>query len=129
MNTSQLRNREQRENRIDAAQFHQFDLQSLCAALRTDDSYRTNGHTGLLLLKTKAMRVVLEVVRPGGEIGLHSVRGPTVLHVIEGSLRAHAQGEVHTLRPGELLVLPGDRPRELHAEEDSAFLWSISLEG
>ena len=125
----ELRERQQREARLDEERPHHFALEDMVGELRDDPSYETNGHTGLLLMKTDHLRVLLEVARAGEEISQHSVHGPTVLHVLAGVLHVEDAGPPYVAGPGEMIVVPRDQLRTLRAgHEDAAFLWVLSLE-
>jgi quercetin dioxygenase-like cupin family protein len=108
---------------------HLFDLGDMIRAMRTEHVYQANGHTGLLLLKSDHLRVVLGVAASGSEISEHAVHGPTVMHVISGALELHSAEATCAVRAGELVVIPHDRSRKLRATADTTFLWALSVEG
>lgn len=128
MDVADLRSRLRREERLDESWFHLFALGSMVDVLRTEREYELNGHSGVILLKTTHLRVVLEVARKGVRIPEHVIAGPTVIHVLDGSLHVTSQDETRIAHSGEMLVIPHDRPRELRAEGDTAFLWALSLD-
>jgi quercetin dioxygenase-like cupin family protein len=121
-----LRDRTDRRQRLDQDWLHLFSIEKFVAALRDESEYARNGSNGLLLHKTESLSVVLEVAAAEREIGRHVVPGPTVVQVLEGSLRFRAGGETRIAHAGEMVVIPHDRPREIHAESDSAFLWLVA---
>jgi len=127
MDIAHLRDRLRRQERLDEEGFHLFALNEMVRVLRTEDAYESNGQTGLILLKTDHLRIVLEVVQAGTKIGLHTVRGPTVIQVLEGSLCLKSMDETRNAHAGEMVVIPHDRPRDLKAEEDTAFVWALSI--
>jgi quercetin dioxygenase-like cupin family protein len=122
-----LRDRSERQHRLDPEWLHLFSLGKFIEALRQEHEYVRNGHNGLILLKTEHMRVVLEVTRAGRRIAEHSIHGPALIQVLEGSLRFRAGDEERVAHAGELVVVPHDRPRTISAEEDAAFVWALAL--
>lgn len=129
MDIAALRDRFQREERLDEEVFHLFALEEMVEALRGEREYDANGHTGVILLKSDRLRVVLEVARDGVAIGNHVVPGPTVVQILQGSLHVTSEEQTRIAHPHEMIVIPHDRPRRLYAEGDAAFLWALSLDG
>jgi quercetin dioxygenase-like cupin family protein len=123
-----LRDRAERRHRLDEEWLHLFSLQKFAAALRQEPDYERNGHNGLILMKTEHMRVVLEVARAGSGIGEHTIHGPALVQVIEGSLVFQAGDERRDAHAGEMVVIPHERPRTIRASEDAAFLWALALD-
>ena len=122
-----LRSRTERLHRLDEEWLHLFSLPKFVAALRQEPEYERNGHNGLILMKTEHMRVLLEVARGGRSIAEHAIHGPALVQVIEGSLTFQAGDERRVAHAGEMVVIPHERPRSIHANEDAAFLWALSL--
>ena len=79
-------------------------------------------------MKTEHMRVVFAVARAGSGIGEHSIHGPALVQVIEGSLTFQAGDERRDAHAGEMVVIPHERPRTILASEDAAFLWALALD-
>lgn len=127
MDVAGLRDRTRREVRLDEDWFHLFALADMIRTLRAESAYASSGHSGLLLLKNEHLRVVLEIARKGVAIGEHTVRGPTVVQVLDGSLELRSDGETRIAHAGEMAVVPDARPRTLTAKEDCAFLRVLSL--
>lgn len=124
MDVASLREQLNREEHL----LHLFALEPMIERLRSEEPYDQNGQNGVLLLKTEHLRVVLEVAREGNEIGQHTVPGPTLIQVLEGSLDLSSQGETRTAHAGEMLVVPHDRPRTVFARADAAFVWALSMD-
>lgn len=129
MDVTELRGTEHRRERLDESWFHLFSLPTLIETLRADEPYERNGQNGLLLRKTDHLRVVLEVARRGVEIGQHNIAGQTLVQILEGAVRVDAEDERRIAHAHEMVGVPSHRPREMRAEEDSAFLWIISVDG
>lgn len=128
MDAVSLRDRFRREERLDEEAFHLFALDEMIGALRAEREYTENGHTGVTLLKSAHLSIVLEVVSSGSRIGEHVVPGPTLLQVLEGSVHAASGDETRVAHAGDLIVVPHDRRRELRAEGRTAFLWALSFD-
>jgi len=122
-----LRDRSERRHRLDEEWLHLFSLEKFTTALRQEPEYQRNGHNGLILIKTEHMRVVLEVARAGRGISEHTIHGPALVQLIEGSLTFQAGDERRVAHAGEMVVIPHDRPRTICANEDAAFLWALAL--
>lgn len=129
MDVASIRDRIRRQERLDGEWFHLFALDRIVEVMRTEEEYHANGHTGLILLKAERLRVVLEVARDGVEIAPHTVHGPTLIQVLEGSLCLSCEDETRIAHAGEMVVIPHDRARTFRAEGAVAFLLALSLEG
>jgi quercetin dioxygenase-like cupin family protein len=128
MESTGLRDRSHRHERLDEDWLHLFALDEMAEVLRAEPAYPVNGHTGITLHKTTHLRILLEVAKEGAEIGEHSVHGPTFIHVLSGSLRLTSGGETRLAQAGELVVIPQVRVWTMIADEDSSFLLGLSLE-
>lgn len=117
---------EERTARLLPEELHLFDLKRTAEGLRSEPEYATNGRNGTTLVKDAEVRVVLEVLREGAELAEHRAPGPITVQVLEGEIQFSGGETVHTLRPGELLVLPACRPHAVKAARDSAFLLTIA---
>jgi len=129
MTSNPLRDPERRHDRLDEDGFHLFALDSMVAQLRSESAYQVNGHAGVTLLKNDNLSVVLEAARKDSRLGEHVIQGPSFVHVLEGSLCLECGDETRIAHVGEMAVVPQDRPRDVRAQEDSAFLLVLSLDG
>jgi quercetin dioxygenase-like cupin family protein len=123
-----LRDRGARERRLDPSRVHVFPLRAYAAEMRDEPEYRENGHTGVLLMRTDSLRMLLEVAGEGAHIDAHVIHGPATLQVLEGALDVEVDGQVLSASEGEIVVLPHDETRTLTARRQSAFLLSLALE-
>ncbi len=128
MEIEDLHDTTHRQDRLDENWFHLFALDSMINTLKSEEEYAINGHTGLTLLKDRTLRVVLGVAKEGSQIAEHTVHGPTVIHVLDGSILMKSADEIRVAHSGEMIVVPNDRPRSLEAEKASAFLLILSLD-
>jgi quercetin dioxygenase-like cupin family protein len=122
-----LRERGARERRLDPDQVHVFALREFAAALREEPEYRENGHTGVLLVRTDDLRMLLEVAADGASVDDHVIRGPATLQVLEGALDVEVDGTHHAVSEGGIAVLPHDVSRRIVARAESAFVLTLAL--
>lgn len=101
---------------------HVFSLAAFGAGLRSQTEYDRNGHTGMLLLKSPELRVVLEAMRPGTALGTHVVHGPTTLFVLEGALDVATDRDSFRVAENEMAALPREERREIRSPVESLFL-------
>jgi Ala-tRNA(Pro) deacylase len=102
-----------------------FSLASFGAGLRSQTEYDRNGHTGLLLLKSPELRVVLEAMRPGTALGTHVVHGPATLFVLEGALDVVTDRDSFRVGENEMATLPREERREIRSPVESLFLLAL----
>ena len=118
--------REAPQQRLDEATVHVFSADGLISALRGESEYTRNHHTGITLMKTNELRVVLEAAEAGATLESHVVRGPATMFVIEGMLEIETQERVYRAVRGDMIVLPRDEPRRIACSEHSAFLLALA---
>lgn len=123
-----LRDRQARERRLDPERVHVFALREYAARMREEPEYAENGHTGVLLMRTDSMRMLLAVASEGASLDEHVIRGPATLQVVEGALDVEVDGASFSASEGEIVVLPHDETRKLTARRESAFLLSLAPE-
>ena len=95
--------------------------------LRREPPYR-NGQNARTLVKYDDLRVVLTVLQAKARIPQHQTRGRISIHLLSGHVRLNA-GRMFDLRPGSYVALDRDRPHDIEALEDSAFLLTIAWPG
>jgi len=106
---------------------HVFRLNDLVAAERETPSYSSAGRTGVTLVRTDGLTLLLVVIQQGVEIHDHKVRGAASITLHEGCVKFFMPEtkEPAVLATGDSLILaPGVRHR-VFAAEDSAFLIAI----
>jgi quercetin dioxygenase-like cupin family protein len=123
---AQEHSREERTARLLPEELHLLDLTGTLHRLRSEPEYAANGRNGTTLVKNPAVRVVLEALREGAGMAEHRAPGPITVQVLEGEIQFSVGEAVHTLRAGQLLVLPTRRPHSVKAAQDSAFLLTIA---
>ncbi len=123
-----VRERAAREERLDEQHLHVFSLRAYGAGLRRQSEYEKDGHTGMILMKTPELRVVLEAARAGTRLAEHVIHGPTTLHVLSGALDVSGREGTFRLGENEMAALPRDEAREIVASAESLFLLSLAPE-
>ena len=104
---------------------HVFSLASFGAGLRSQTEYDRNGHSGMLLLKSPELRVVLEAMRPGTALGTHVVHGPATLFVLQGALDVVTDRDSFRVGENEMATLPREERREIRSPVESLFLLAL----
>jgi quercetin dioxygenase-like cupin family protein len=122
------RTRAERKERLDEGTLHVFALEQYARDLRGEPAYPTSGRNGITLVKSPALRVVLEVLRAGAELAEHRAPGPITVQVLEGEIRFSTGEDTFRVRAGELLALPPGRPHSVEAVRDSVLLLTIAPE-
>lgn len=120
------RAREAPQQRLDEDRVHVFSADAMSAALRDEPEYRANQHTGITLVKTDELRVVLEAAEADATLEHHVVRGPATVFVIEGRLEIETGNRTYPAGRGELVVLPRGETRRIVCREASTFLLALS---
>jgi len=123
---SRLRERPERGSRLDPEWFHLFSVLQFVRTLRGEPEYREQGRNGVTLLKTRALRIVLEVAAEGTAIAEHNVQGPAMVHVIDGALELDCLDEKRIAHAGEMVAIPHDRPPSIRAIRDATFVWTLA---
>jgi quercetin dioxygenase-like cupin family protein len=120
------RAREAPLQRLDEDTVHVFSADELSATLRGEPEYRSNRHTGITLMKTDELRVVLAAAEAGATLESHVVHGPATIFVLQGRLEIETQDRAHRARRGDLVVLPRGETRRIVCSEQSTFLLALS---
>ena len=123
------RTRTERQERLDEGTLHVFSLNEYARKLCEERAYAANGRDGVTLVKSPALRVVLEVLRAGAELAEHRAPGPITVQVLEGEIRFTAGEETFRVRTGEALALPAGRPHAVEAVRDSTLLITLAPAG
>jgi quercetin dioxygenase-like cupin family protein len=103
-----------------------FRLQHEVDELRADLARSSGSRTAKTLAKSNGLRVTLVVVEAGVTIDAEAAAGASVLQVMDGRLRASANGEVQEVGSGELVVLSENLREPVEALAASAFLVTVA---
>ncbi len=123
-----LRDRGTRQRRLDEARVHVFSARELGGVLQEEPEYQRSGHTGLTLMKTRELRVLIETAETGTVLARHAIHGPTTLYLVEGELSIETRDGRYTAGAGDMVVLPRDEVREIISLKRSVFLLALSPE-
>lgn len=121
-----LRGPEARQRRLDQELPHVFSLRSYGAGLRAQPEYEKDGHTGMILMKTPELRVVLEAASRETTLATHVVHGPVTLLVLEGALDIETEHGTFRVGEAEMASLPRDEKRAIRAATESLFLLALA---
>lgn len=78
------------------------------------------------LVKTNEFEAIRIAVPKGGEVcSNHQVEGPITVQCLKGRVAFTADGDVHSLRAGQWLFLPGRVPHSITGVEDSLILLTV----
>lgn len=77
------------------------------------------------LSQNDAVSVTLFAFSKGEEISTHESTGDAFVHVLEGEGRFTVGGVPHTVKAGEVLVMPAKVPHAVYATED--FKWILTV--
>lgn len=121
------RTREERNARLNPKNVHVFNLRRLDDELWDEPAPEARGgRTGVTLVKTPELRVLMEVLDEGSGLPTHVAPGPITLQVLEGSIRFQVGDEVVYLDEGELLSLPSREHHSVEAVQNSVLLLTIA---
>jgi quercetin dioxygenase-like cupin family protein len=120
------RTRAERKGRLDEGTLHVFSLEEYARKLRAESAYIANGRNGITLVKSPALRVVLELLHAGAELAEHHAPGPITVQVLEGEIRFLTGEDTFRVRAGEALALPAGRPHAVEAVRDSTLLITLA---
>ena len=118
----------QRPSERFAGASHLIDLGAALRDLRAEVPGTQRGHRQIALLKHRTMTQVLFSFDPGSALPDHVTHGLVTIHVLEGLLRVHADGQTHALSEGYVLVLNPDVAHSVRATERSAMLLTVQLD-
>jgi quercetin dioxygenase-like cupin family protein len=123
-----LRDRGTRHRRLDEGLVHVFSARELGGKLQEEAEYQRSGHTGLTLMKTPELRVLVETAEAGTVLARHAIHGPATLYLVEGELSIDTAGGRYTAGSGDMVVLPRDEDRAIVARKRCIFLMALSPE-
>ncbi|HEX6308150.1 MAG TPA: cupin domain-containing protein [Longimicrobiales bacterium] len=104
-----------------------FELDEEHGRTADPNTLERHGRSARTLLKDGPLRVTLIAIAAGGEVAEHAADGPITVQPLTGSIRFTAGGEVHVLRPGELLALRAGVRHSVTSEQGGSFLLTVSL--
>ena len=104
----------------------EFDLEAELARLRSEDTWRRNGHNAQTLAKYPDVRIVLGCARAGTRMSTHEPNERLTVQCLSGHVRIYAGGKAMDVKAGHLAVIDKALAHDIEAVKDSAFLLSVS---
>jgi quercetin dioxygenase-like cupin family protein len=111
-----------------AAPLLTFDLEREIQQLRSEGRWQS-GHTAKTLAKYPDFRVVLIVMRSGGQLVKHRTEGRISVHTLSGRIKFRTAEQSTDLSAGQMLTLEHEVQHDVEAAVDSAFLLTIVWPG
>lgn len=105
-----------------------FDLDAAAAELAAETTTPRAGHRQKTLYRHGPASLSLFLFQPGGELREHRTNGTVFIQVLRGRLTVHAGTHPHDLPAGRVLVIAPGVPHDLHAEELTHMLLTVSLQ-
>lgn len=102
-----------------------LDLEAASDEMRREASGSSMGHAARTVAHEPDLRVVLIVMAPGGRIEEHRSHSAATIHVLRGKVNVGLPDRSEEVAAGRLLLLEGDLPHSVTADEESAFLLSL----
>jgi quercetin dioxygenase-like cupin family protein len=122
----QQRLRPHPQTRFDAPQI-EVDLAAIISRLRAERGAGEGGRRQETLFRQDGLTIALFAFDRFSHLPEHKTKGLVSIHVLRGRLKITADGQVHELRGGQMLVLAPDVPHAVAAEEESEMLVTIHL--
>jgi quercetin dioxygenase-like cupin family protein len=111
-----------------AAPAHAFDFESAAAELARETSPGFAGHRQKTLYRHGGTTLSLFVFQPGSDLREHRTSGTVFIQILQGRLTVRAAGQQHDLPAGHVLALAPGVPHDLHAEQLTRMLLTVSLQ-
>ncbi len=103
----------------------EFDLAAEINELRRETAYGV-GRNAKTMVKHPNFRIVLTVLRADARVASHCAAGRVSVQCVTGHIRMHLLGKTLDLPAGSLVALDRERPHDVEAITDSAFLVTIA---
>jgi quercetin dioxygenase-like cupin family protein len=101
----------------------------MVSSLWCEPESREHGRSGVTLVKTPHLRLVVEALSQGARLAECEAFGPMTFYVLDGEVRFEASAEVVYLQTGQLLALPSASLGSVEAVRDSSLLLIITPQG
>lgn len=96
------------------------------ASLNTNVEYHESRPNVQVLLESETGKEIRIAFREGQVMKKHKTPFPIVIEIFEGSIDFGVNGNVHTLKKGDLIALEGQVPHDLTAVKDSIVRLSLN---
>lgn len=111
-----------------AASQHPYNLDVVTAKLRQELEAGQAGHRQETLYKHGATTVALFLFGHLTGLSAHRTKGVVMIHVLEGHIQITAEGHVHDLHAGHLLMLTPGVEHNVSARTVSRMLLTVHLD-
>lgn len=128
MSEQDHRLREHPEQRFHPPQI-KIDLDSVAATLRAEPAAEHRPHCQETLYRHGPLTIALFLFERGASMPQHVAEGVVTVQVLEGRLTMTAEGQVHDLPAGSLLILAPGVQHDVQASEPTKMLLTVCLEG
>lgn len=103
------------------------DFDEIAARLRSEPRAGEGGHRQEVLYRNGPVTIALFAFDRFTGIAEHAVRGVVSMQVLRGQLKITAEGQVHEMGPGQMLVLAPGLKHAVAAREESEMLVTVCL--
>jgi quercetin dioxygenase-like cupin family protein len=103
-----------------------FDLLAEAERLRAEPAWAEHGRSAKTLAKAPAFRVVLSLLRAGGEVGDDDAWSPIAVQVLAGAATAGRGADAVELEAGGMAWIDEGAGWTVHAREDAVLLISMT---
>ncbi len=110
----------------ESAPFHSLDLEDECDRLLEKLIAAGGTRQSQNLAREAGVSLVLLAIEGGDTIREHATPGATTVQVARGHVTLTTEGQTIDLRPGQTILFQPAIRHDLHAEEQSAVLLTIS---
>jgi quercetin dioxygenase-like cupin family protein len=107
----------------------EIDLNATAARLRAEPKTGERGHRQQTVYHQPGITIALFLFDRFTHLASHRAKGMVNIHVLRGRLKITAEGQVHELAGGQMLVLAPGIEHAVAAEEESEMLLTIRLMG
>lgn len=105
-----------------------FDLNAAANELVGEPSVTTRGHRQKTLYRHGQSSLALFIFEPGSVLREHRTNGTVFIQILKGRLTVQADGQLHELSAGQVLVMSPEVPHDLQAHELTHMLLTVSLQ-
>lgn len=105
----------------------EVDLSAVAQRLRAEPHAGEGGHRQETLYRGGGSTIALFLFERFTHLAEHKAKGVVSMHVLRGCLKIIAEGQVHELRGGQMLVLAPGVPHSIAAQEESEMLLNVHL--
>lgn len=104
-----------------------LDLPELVRTLQSEPHHATAGHRQAGLVHRGPLRILLFTFEPGGRLPDHRAPGQVVIQCLRGELAVGAEGTMHRLTPGQVVVLEPSVAHDVEARVESDMLLTVCM--